>query len=88
MSNTRHALPYRSCRNMSVQNRRKSEEAALDELTELDVPFRHRNRLVSFWTQCPEPWDDKAHSAWGEYHNKNHWTKLRAQNDEHFTKGR
>ena len=83
MSNTRHALPQHCMHHMRVQNRRKAEEAALDELTELDVPFRHRNRLTSFWTQCPEPWDDKPNAAWGEYHNKNYWVRLRAQNDEH-----
>ena len=83
MSRTRHALPSHSLHCMKVQNRRKAEEAALDELKESGVYFRHVNRLTAYWSIIPEPWDDKPCAAWGEYHNK---TQSFAQNDEHYTK--
>ncbi len=88
MSNTRHALPQHSLHHMRVQNRRKAEAAALDEMLEEGVPIRHINRLQSYWTQIPEPWDDKPNAAWSEYHNKNYWTKWReAANAPHWSKG-
>jgi len=71
---------------MKVQNRRKMEESVIDELEEYEIPLnnvRHINRLTSFWTVIPEPWDDKACAAWGEYHNKNFSF---AENDHHYTK--
>lgn len=86
MSRTRHALPSHSLHHMRVQNRRKMEEAIIDELKEHEVPFnqvRHVNRLTAFWSIIPEPWDDKPCAAWGEYHNKTHSF---AENDEHYTK--
>ena len=79
MSNTRHSRPYRSLRSMRVQNRRKAEASALDEMLEEGVPARHINRLQSYWAQIPEPWDDKPHAAGKEYHNKNYWTKWREE---------
>jgi hypothetical protein len=90
MSRTKHALPSHYLHHMRVQNRRKAEEAALDELTEEDVaPIRHINRLQSFWTQIPEPWNDKPNASGREYHNKAYWVKWRkAANNPHWTKGR
>lgn len=79
MSRTRHALPFHSLRRMKVQNRRKTEESALDELKENGSYFRHVNRLSAFWSIIPEPWDDKPCAAWGEYHNKSYSF---AKNDE------
>ena len=81
MSRTAHNLPSRVFRNMRVQNRRKAEEAALDELNEVGVFFRHVNRLASFWSVIPEPWDDKPVAAWDEYKNKNYWSNKIARND-------
>ncbi len=77
MSNTRHARPSRSIHNMRVQNRRKAEAAALEALLEDadGTQIRHVNRLKSYWTQIPEPWNDKPHAAWKEFHNKNYWVK-------------
>lgn len=86
MSRTCHALPTRSFRNMRVQNRRKAEESALDHLIENEVCFRHVNRLTSFWTIIPDPWDDKPATSWKEYHNKTYWPKKLAQNNEHYTR--
>jgi hypothetical protein len=75
---------------MKVQNRRKMEEAVLDELEENEISsnqVRHINRLSAFWSIIPEPWDDKPNAAWGEYHNKNYWTVWReAANNPHWTK--
>lgn len=81
MSRTRHNRPNHSIHNMRVQNRRKAEAAALDELLEEGCSPRHINRLQSYWAQIPEPWDDKPHAAWREYHNKNYWTKWREERD-------
>lgn len=83
MSRTRHALPSHSLKRMRVQNRRKTEETVLDILMEENVPFRHVNRIINYWSIIPEPWNDKPVAAWGEYHNKKydfsandvHWTK-------------
>lgn len=86
MSRTAHNLPSRTMRNMRVQNRRKAEEAALDELNEVGVSFRHANRLASFWSIIPKPWDDKTVAAWSEYKNKIYWSNKFALNDEHWTK--
>lgn len=83
MSRTRHALPSHSLHRMKVQNRRKAEEAALDELNNSGAYFRHANRLSSFWAIIPEYRDDKPCAAWSEYHNKTHSF---AENDEHYTK--
>ena len=88
MSRTRHVLPSHSLHHMKVQNRRKMEEAVIDELEEHGIPLshvRHNNRLKAFWAIIPDPWDDKPNAAWGEYHNKTHSFAL---NDEHYTKKR
>ena len=73
---------------MRVQNRRKAEEACLQELVDVGVPFGHHNRMSSFWSLIPEPRDEKTVSAWSEYHNKTYWDKRCAQNDEHYTRNR
>lgn len=87
MSRTRHNRPTHSIHNMRVQNRRKSEAAALEAILEEAVTPRHINRLKSYLSQIPEPWDDKPHAAWREYHNKNYWTKWREERDApRFTK--
>ena len=87
MSRTRHALPSHSLHRMKVQNRRKAEEAVIDELKEHEVLFnvRHINRLTAYWSIIPDPWDgdDKPVAAWSEYHNKSYSF---AENDEHYTK--
>lgn len=88
MSRTRHSLPSHSHHLMRVQNRRKMCEAVLDEVTANGVPFLHSNRVRSFMSLIPEPWDDKPHAAWGEYHNKTYWPSRLAGNDEHFTRKR
>lgn len=79
MSNTRHNLPTHIHHHMRVQNRRKAEAAALDAIKDMDVPARHINRLQSYWSQIPEPWNDKCNASWREYHNKNYWKNKRLQ---------
>lgn len=74
MSRTLHQRPLNPHKRQRVQNRRKSEQAALTELQAEQLRMRHINRLQSFMTQIPNPWNDKAVSAWGEFHNKN-WSK-------------
>ena len=87
MSRTRHARPIHSIHHMRVQNRRKSEAAALEAILEEAVSPRHINRLKSYWSQIPEPWDDKPHAAWREFHNKHYWKKWREELDApRFTK--
>lgn len=88
MSRTRHALPSNCHHKMKVQNRRKQSEAVLDEMIENGVPFLHHNRVQSYMTLIPEPWDDKPVAAWSEYHNKVYWPTKLAQNDEHYTRNR
>lgn len=88
MSRTRHALSTHCHHKMKVQNRRKQSEAVLDEMVENDVPFLHHNRVQSYMTLIPEPWDDKPVAAQSEYHNKVYWPNKFAQNDEHYTRNR
>lgn len=78
MSRTMHQRPFKCHRKQRVQNRRKSEAAALDALFDEQFKMRHINRLQSFMTQIVNPWDDDTVSAWKEFHNKN-WAKLRAR---------
>ena len=63
MARTLRQRPQSSLKRQRVQNRRKSENAALDALLEEQVRIRHINRLSSFMTQIPNPWDDKPISA-------------------------
>lgn len=79
MSNTRHNLPTHTHHHMRVQNRRKAEASALEDIKEAGVISRHMNRLQSYWSQIPEPWDDKCNASWREYHNKNYWKNKRLQ---------
>ena len=85
MSDTRHAMPFNCLHRMKVQNRRKAEQAALDHFSTNNVLHRHINRLKSYWTQIPEPWDDKRHSAWKEYHNKHYYDNWREVKN-HYTR--
>ena len=89
MSRTRHALPTRLYHIMKVQNRRKAEQSAIDQLDEEGVDVvRHKNRLKSYWSIIPEPWNDKLNAASSEYHNKQHWIRYwEAANSPHFTRG-
>lgn len=85
MARTRHALPTHIYHIQKVQNRRKAEQAALDEIKEYEVPFRHTNRLQNFWSIIPEPYDDKPNAAANEYHNKQYWVTKRAKaNQPHY----
>jgi hypothetical protein len=87
MSNTVHQRAYTTHRHMRVQNRRKAECSAIDQIRELAATTRHVNRLNSYWTQIPEPWDDYMHSSDNEYQNKNYWVKHRQQyNSPHWTR--
>ena len=87
MSNTVHQRPSTVHRHMRVQNRRKCEQSAIDQIRELATTTRHINRLNSYWTQIPEPWDDYMHSSGSEYHNKTYWVKFRQQyNSPHWTR--
>ena len=70
MSRTRHATPTSCFRHMKVQNYRKTECTVLDQLKEESVLFRHINRISSYWSLIPNPWDDYRHSAFSEYQNK------------------
>lgn len=70
MAKTIHRLPSNIVTHPQVQSRRKGEQAVLDEVKQTGVKIRHYNRIQSYMTQIPEPWDDKCHSAWGEYQNK------------------
>lgn len=79
MARTRHALPTHIYHIQKVQNRRKAEHAALEEIKENEVPFRHQNRLQNFWSIIPEPFDDKPNAAASEYHNKQYWVEKRAK---------
>lgn len=76
MSRTLHRRPYSPLRHQRVQNRRKAEQSALTELQAEQLRMRHINRLQSFMTQIPNPWDDYHVSAWNEFHNKQ-WSKER-----------
>lgn len=90
MSRTRHALPTRQYHIMKVQNRRKAEQSAIDEIEEegIDGVVRHPNRLKNYWGIIPEPYDDKPNAASNEYHNKQYWIEYRkAANSPHYTRG-
>ena len=76
MSRTLHQRPFSCFKHQRVQNRRKSELSALTDLQAEGLRMRHINRLQSFMTQIPNPWDDMAVSAWNEFHNKR-WSKER-----------
>lgn len=78
MSRTVHARPYSIFHMMRVQNRRKSEASALDQIKSESVPYRHVNRLQN-WSLIPNPWDDKFSAAHREWHNKNFLTFQRVQ---------
>lgn len=87
MARTRHALPMHQFHMMRVQNRRKAEQSAIDEVNEENVPIRHQNRLKNYWGIIPEPFDDKSNAASNEYHNKQYWARQReAANQSHFTR--
>lgn len=88
MSRTRHALPTRQYHMMRVQNRRKAEQSAIDEIDEEGVSPRHPNRLRNYWGIIPEPWNDKRNASGNEYHNKQYWVEFRkAANSPHYTRG-
>lgn len=78
MSRTLHQRPMSIHKRQQVQNRRKAEQSALTELQAEQIRMRHVNRLHSFMTQIPNPWDDYNVSAWKEYHNKA-WSRQRSR---------
>lgn len=75
MSRTIHKMPSHYYQRMKVQNRRKSEENAVDQLKTEDLVSRHWNRLRAWWSIIPNPWDDHRCSAWKEYQNKNFYRR-------------
>ena len=77
MSRTLHQRPFSWFKHQRVQNRRKAELSALSDFKDEELRMRHINRLQSFMTQIPNPWDDMTVSAWNEFHNKR-WVRQRS----------